>query len=158
MLMRKRDEWYNGYQGVRFEFTQQATCRYRNGGHGRVDLAANVFMPTKITGGNRYHFEIKSCKSDLDTDRGLNLFATYNYLVYPKLPITTLPGIITYEMVEQKLKDIGCEHAGIIAVISDDDFIVERKARRYNGDGAPPAIKAYQHKNCRILPNTVQSK
>lgn len=135
--------WYSGYPDVRFEFRPQATCKYKNGGHGRVDLLAHVYMPKKRIGGSYYNFEIKSSKSDMDTDNGLNLFGMYNFFVYPRVPITTLPGIITYDMAVEKLKDIGCDHAGIIAITSDNSYEVERKARRYNGDGIPPAIKAH---------------
>lgn len=143
LLMENPLEWYSGYTAVVFELKRQATCRYKNGGHGRVDLSAHVYRPSKMAGGSYYNFEIKSCKSDMETDNGLNLFNMYNYFVYPRVPITMLPGTITYDMAVQKLKDIGCEHAGIIAVTSDDSFVIERKAKRYKGDGIPPAIKAY---------------
>lgn len=146
LLTEKPFVWYNGYKDVRFSFRQQATCRYLNGGHGRVDLAAHVYAPTKQSGGSFYNFEIKSCKADMDTNKGFNLFSMYNYLVYPRCQITSIPGAITFDMVAQKLVDIGCEHVGIIAVISDNEFVVERKARRYYGNGMPPVIKSHRHK------------
>lgn len=150
MLKNNVDKWYTGYKGVYLDFRQQAVCRYENGGHGVVDLAVNAFMPGKPYAGNWYNFEIKSSKSDLNSGRGLNLYTMYNYIVYPHILITTLPGIITLDAVERKLKEINCEHAGIIAVISDNDFEVIRRAKRYHGNGMPKTIKAYEYKTGRI--------
>lgn len=146
MLLNNLDKWYEGYKGVHVEFFQQAACRYKNGGHGIVDLSVHIYSPKKKNGGNWYNFEIKSGESDLNSGRGLNLYSMYNYLVYPKSLITTLPGILTYDKVDKKLKSIDAEHAGIIGVISDNEFIVERKARRYNGEGMPKDIKPHRYK------------
>lgn len=158
MLIDNPFGWYSGYSKVSFTFGREGRCLYKNGGRGRVDLFAHVRIPGKFGGGSNYQFEIKSCKGDLYSGNGLNLFGMYNYLVYPKTSITSLPGSITYEMVVDRLKEIDCEHAGIIAIISDEEFIVERKAKRYYGDGMPPDIKPYTYKNCRTLTNKVQSK
>ncbi len=147
MIIENPDKWYTGYKDVCIEYAQQVGYRYKNGGHGIVDLVVHIFRPYKPNAGNRYNFEIKSCESDLNSGRGLNLYAMYNYLVYPRSSITTLPGVLTYDKIEKKLKDINCEHAGIICVVSDSDFIVERPARRYNGDGMPHSIKAHKYKN-----------
>ena len=150
MIIQKAENWYDGYKDVYIDYSQQVGYHYKNGGHGVVDIVVHIYCPRKRYGGSYYNFEIKSCASDLNSGRGLNLFGMYNYLVYPKSQITTLPGIITFDMIEKKLKEIGCEHAGIIAVISDDDFIVERKARRYYGDEVPKSIKGHKFKNCRF--------
>lgn len=150
MIMEKSDKWYDGYKNVYMQYNQQVGCHYKNGGHGIIDLVVHVYNPKKIAGGSFYNFEIKSCLSDLNSGRGLNLFGMYNYLVYPRIAITKLPGIITLDIVENKLKEIGCEHAGIIGVINDNDFIVERKAKRYYGDGMPSTVKAYKYKNSRF--------
>lgn len=144
MLINNIDRWYDGYKKVCISYGEQTTCRYKNGGHGVVDFSVRIFIPFKKNNGITYHFEIKSSESDLNSGRGLNLFATYNYLVYPKSMITTLPRVLTYEKVDKKLKQEGCEHAGIIGVISDNDFVIERMAKRYNGDGIPSGIKAHK--------------
>lgn len=146
MLLENVDKWYTGYKNVNIEYTTQAVCRYKNGGHGRADLKVMIYRGYAIQAGNVYNFEIKSCAGDLNSGRGLNLYGMYNYLVYPRIAITTLPGIITYDMAEKKLHDIGCDHAGIIGIISDNDFIVERKARRYSGSGMPCEIKPHIYK------------
>ena len=147
ILMTQPMKWYDGYKDVRIKFEYQATCRYKNGGHGRVDLSAHVYMPGKGHGGSWYNFEIKSSKSDLYSNKGLNLFNMYNYMVYPRSVLPSMPGAITYEMIEQRLKEIGCEHAGIICIINDHDYIVERKAKRYYGDGMPPEVKEHNFGN-----------
>lgn len=146
MLIENTDKWYNGYKNVNIDYEQQSVCRYKNGGHGIVDLRIWIYRGWMKHAGNAYNFEIKSSPGDLNSGNGLNLYGMYNYLVYPRIAISILPGIITYDMVEKKLNDIGCDHAGIIGIISDDDFVVERKARRYSGDGMPSAIKPYKYK------------
>jgi len=146
MIVNNVDKWYDGYKNVCVDYVQQAACRYKNGGHGVVDLVVHIYLPNKPCAGNQYNFEIKSSSGDLNSGNGLNLYGMYNYLVYPRSPITTLPGAITREMVEQKLASVGCDHVGIIAIVSDDDFVVERKARRYSGDGMPNKVKAHKHK------------
>lgn len=143
LLMAKKDVWYSGYKDVRFDFNSQATCRYKNGGHGRCDLVVHAYMPEKPQSGSYYNFEIKSGKRDLFSDKGLNLFSMYNYLVYPHSQITILPDALTYEIVEQRLKEIGGDHVGIIALVSDTDIVIERQAHRYYGDGMPPDIKGH---------------
>lgn len=150
MLINNIDKWYTGYKDVCVQYSRQVGIRYRNGGHGVVDLAVHIFIPNRPGAGNHYNFEIKSCLGDLNSGNGMNLYGMYNYLVYPHSLITTLPGILTYDMVERKLNAIGCDHAGIIGVISDKDFVVERRARRYNGNGAPKDIKAHEYKNGRV--------
>lgn len=152
MLLNNPFKWYTGYKNVCFEFVRQKGINYKNGGHGVVDLYVHVRRPQiqYFGTGNDYYFEIKSGVSDLNSGKGLNLYGMYNYLVYPRSMITTLPGVLTYDIVERKLKEIGCEHAGIIGVLSDNDFVVERIARRYNGDGIPQTIKPYIHKNRRV--------
>ena len=149
MIINNIDKWYTGYKDVCIEYAQQVGTRYKNGGHGIVDLVVHIFRPYKQANGNRYFFEVKSSIGDLNTGKGLNLYGMYNYVVYPKSLITSLPGVLTYDIIDKKLKSIGCEHAGIIGVISDNDFIVEKKARRYNGDGMPNGIKAHKYKNGR---------
>ena len=150
MLMNNVDRWYAGYRNVCVDYAQQVGIRYNNGGHGIVDLAVHIFRPDKRTDGNWYYFEIKSSIADLNSGKGMNLFGMYNYLVYPRSLISSLPGVLTYDLIDRKLKSIGCEHVGIIGVISDNDFVVERRARRYKGSGIPGNIKSYKHENRRI--------
>ena len=146
ILMMPPLKWYDGYKDVRCTFTYQATCKYKNGGHGRCDLVAHICMQSKPYGGSYYNFEIKSGKNDLYSNKGLNLFGMYNYIVYPRYAVASMPGALTYDIVSKRLTDIGCEHVGIICIVSDNDYIVERKAKRYYGDGMPPDIKAYKYK------------
>lgn len=146
ILMRQPLKWYDGYKDVQFAFDIQSTCRYKNGGHGRVDMSAHVYLPGKKAGGSFFNFEIKSGRRDLYSNKGLNLYGMYNYIVYPRYPLSSIPGAIDYEIVSQRLEEIGCQHVGIICIINDHDYIVERKAKRYYGDGMPPEIKSYRHK------------
>lgn len=150
LLIKNIDKWYTGYKDVNIEYCQQSVFRYKNGGHGIVDLCITIYRGYMKHAGKRYNFEIKSCPRDLNSGNGMNLYGMYNYLVYPKIQITTLPGIITYEMVEKKLSDIGCDHAGIIGIINDNEIVVERKAIKYSGEGMPNEIKAHMYKNARI--------
>lgn len=143
ILMRQPIKWYDGYKNVRIEYDYQVTCRYKNGGHGRVDFMAHIYMPSKPYEGSYFNFEFKSSKNDLYSNKGLNLFGMYNYIVYPKSALESVPGSITYNMVEQRLKHIKCDHVGIICIINDHDYIVERKAKRYYGSDMPPEVKAH---------------
>lgn len=146
ILMKPPIKWYDGYKDVRWAVTYQATCRYKNGGHGRCDFMAHIFMPSKPFDGSYFNFEIKSGKNDLYSNKGLNLFGMYNYIVYPRYALESMPGAITYDIVAKKLKEIGGDHVGIICIVNPNEYIVERKAKRYYGDGMPPEIKAYKFK------------
>ena len=95
MLVKDFEKWYGAFKNVRVEYRQQVGCRYKNGGHGIVDLVVHIFMPRKPESGSWYNFEIKSNISDLNTGRGMNLYAMYNYVVYPRSMIKSLPGVLT---------------------------------------------------------------
>ena len=118
----------------RLEWGRNAHVGYGRKKWGLVDLVVNLRNLRTLVACKTIHYEMKSCVLDLCSGNGVNLYADYNYIVYPKdcRHYVTSGKSLSFEYLDKWTKKRKLEYVGIICIDEDLKLQVEREARHKN--------------------------